>query len=251
MDEIETLAMWDRFWDGDASAREPLILRYMPLVHYVARRVGKKLPASVDVDDLVSTGVFGLIDAIDKFDASLGFKFETYAFKRIRGAILDDLRRMDWVPRTVRSLAKELDAAENDFLAMNHRNPNDAELEQSLGWEDGKLQRVRSQLNDANLESLEKTNGPLGLADFASQGNMHGVLADTGFQPDRMLEIQELKGSITEAISSLAEREMAILTLYYFEKMKFSEIGALFQVSESRICQIHMDAIDQLRDSLI
>lgn len=240
-------ALWERFWAGE-PVRDDLVLRYTDLVEYAARRIGKKLPNSVEADDLVGAGIFGLIDAIDKFDSSLGFKFETYAYKRIQGSILDSLRQMDWVPRSVRSQSREIDDAESDLLSSLGRHPHDSEIEKKLEWEDGKLQRVRALINEGSIGSFET----LGAKDEDSgPGSFYSILPDLALGPAVELEMKDLQRRLAEAISHLDEREMTILTLYYYEHMKFSEIGKLFKVSESRICQIHMKAIDDLKGFLV
>lgn len=225
--------------------RNSLIVAYEPLVRATAKKIKNRLPPSVELDDLVSYGMFGLIDAIERFDMSRGFKFETFALKRIQGAIYDGIRVMDWVPRTVRSQSRKLDTAVSEFIRDNQRQPTDDELLVLLDWTAERLQRVREQMS-ASMVALDEVIP--GQDETTTIGDL---IADVGNSPGLDLELQDLQDSLVEAIRNLSDRDRTILALYYQEQMKFSEIGGLFGVSESRICQIHMSAIETVKRKMI
>jgi RNA polymerase sigma factor FliA len=240
---------WDAFKSGaDADAREKLILHYAPLVKYVASRVATGLPSSVDQHDLVSYGMFGLIDALEKFEPGRGNKFETYAVPRIKGAIIDELRAMDWVPRSIRFKARELEKAQADLEAMLKRQPSEEELADRLGMSRQELHAMVSQISFVSV---------LALAAAVSSGSDRGdqvalidTIADKGLDPTWGVESQETRGLLAAAINSLSEREKIVVTLYYFEGLTLAEIGEILGVTESRVCQIHTKAVGGLRGQL-
>jgi RNA polymerase sigma factor FliA len=235
--------------DGDDQARElrdQLILLYSPLVKYVAGRVGSGLPNSVDSADLVSYGVFGLIDAIEKFDLDRGLKFETYAMARIRGAIVDELRSLDWVPRTLRAKAREIEQAYQRIEGRLHRAPKDTELAKEVGMTVRQLQGVLGRLATTGITTLEGA-----LDSERSELNRGDALADRRDGPGDGLMAQESRTALMKGVASLPERERHVLTLYYFEGLNMAEIGEALGVSESRICQIHAKAVLHLRARLL
>lgn len=234
--------------DGSVEAREKLILHYAPLVKYVASRVATGLPASVDQADLVSYGMFGLIDALQKFEPGRGNKFETYAIPRIKGAIIDELRAMDWVPRSVRFKAREIDKANSDLEAMLKRQPSDDELAGRLGITLRELHDVVSQISFVSVLALDEMVS-VG-ADRGEQVSLIDTLADKGIDPTQGVESQETRGLLAAAINDLSEREKIVVTLYYFEGLTLSEIGDILGVTESRVCQIHTKAVGVLRGQL-
>jgi RNA polymerase sigma factor FliA len=222
--------------------RDQLILLYSPLVKYVAGRVASGLPNSVDAADLVSYGVFGLIDAIEKFDPSRGHKFETYAMSRIRGAIVDELRSLDWVPRTLRAKAKEIEQAYQRLEGRLHRTPKDTELAQEVGITVRQLQSVLGRIANAGLTTLE------GALDAERSDTSRGdALADRRDGPGDGLLARESRSALLQGVAALPERERQVLTLYYFEGLNMAEIGQVLGVSESRVCQIHAKAVLHLR----
>jgi len=242
-----------RLWDGFKGARSPearerLILHYAPLVKYVASRVAVGLPASVDQADLVSYGMFGLIDALEKFEPGRGNKFETYAIPRIKGAIIDELRAMDWVPRSVRFKAREIDKAQNDLEAMLKRQPTEAELAERLGMTRRELHDVVTQISFVSVLALDEMVS-VG-ADRGEQVSLLDTLADKSLDPTSGVEGQETRGLLAAAINSLSEREKIVVTLYYFEGLTLAEIGEILGVTESRVCQIHTKAVGGLRGQL-
>jgi RNA polymerase sigma factor for flagellar operon FliA len=242
-------ALWDAF-KGSASdeARERLILHYAPLVKYVASRVATGLPASVEQADLVSYGVFGLIDALQKFEPGRGNKFETYAIPRIKGAIIDELRAMDWVPRSIRFKAREIEKAHSDLEAMLKRQPTEAEMAERLGISRSELHDVVSQISFVSVLALDELVS-VG-ADRGEQVSLIDTLADKHLDPTSGVESQETRGLLAAAINSLSEREKIVVTLYYFEGLTLAEIGEILGVTESRVCQIHTKAVAGLRGQL-
>ncbi len=242
-------AIWHRFkGQGDIEARERLILHYAPLVKYVASRVATGLPASVEQADLVSYGMFGLIDALQKFEPGRGNKFETYAIPRIKGAIIDELRAMDWVPRSVRFKQREIEKALADLESMLKRQPTEKELAERLGMSLSELHEVVTQISFVSVLALDETVS-VG-ADRGEQVSLIDTLADKNFEPGSGVESQETRGLLAAAINALSEREKIVVTLYYFEGLTLAEIGEILGVTESRICQIHTKAVGVLRGQL-
>ena len=244
MDELA--ALWAEF-KGTASpqARERLILHYAPLVKYVASRVATGLPASVEQADLVSYGMFGLIDALEKFEPARGNKFETYAIPRIKGAIIDELRAMDWVPRSVRFKARQIEKAYSDLESIMKRAPSEKEVAARLGVTLKELHDVITQISFVSVLALDELLS-VG-SDRGEQVSLLDTLADRGSDVSMGLEGQETRGMLAAAINSLSEREKIVVTLYYFEGLTLAEIGEILGVTESRVCQIHTKAVNQLR----
>ncbi|MEA2477840.1 MAG: polymerase sigma factor FliA [Actinomycetota bacterium] len=246
-DATTGIAEVDRAWteykgEGKASAREALILNYSPLVKYVAGRVGVGLPANIDQADLMSYGIFGLIDAIEKYDQSRGIKFETYAINRIRGAIIDELRAIDWVPRSVRSRAREVEKAYAAVENRLKRPPSDAEIAAEMGVTIDELNHIYTQLSTVSLVALDELMSVEG--DRGDKLSLVETLEDTKVaSPADAFENEEMKGILTEAINRLPEREKIVVTLYYFEGLTLAQIGEVLGVTESRICQIHTKAV--------
>ncbi len=244
------LSLWREYKDsGDQQLRERLILHYSPLVKYVAGRVGVGLPANIDQADLVSYGIFGLIDAIEKFDVSRAIKFETYAISRIRGAIIDELRAIDWIPRSVRHKAREVERAYAVLEGELHRTPSEAEVAAHMGIRLADLHAIFSKVSFVNVVALDE---------LLSSGGERGdklTLVDTledprAEDPVAAFESQETKYLLAKAINMLPEREKIVVTLYYYEGLTLAEIGQVLGVTESRICQMHTKAVLQLRGKL-
>jgi RNA polymerase sigma factor FliA len=252
---IDELArLWAEFKQSEVSgaresARERLILHYAPLVKYVASRVATGLPASVDQADLVSYGMFGLIDALEKFDLGRGNKFETYAIPRIKGAIIDELRAMDWVPRSVRFKAREIEKAYSDLESIHKRAPTEKEVAARLGVTLRELHEVINQISFVQVVQLDEILS-VG-SDRGEQVSLLDTLADRSSDPTTSLEGQETRGMLAAAINSLSEREKIVVTLYYFEGLTLAEIGEILALTESRVCQIHTKAVGQLRLQLV
>ena len=241
--------LWQGFKGEESEqARERLILHYAPLVKYVASRVATGLPSSVEQADLVSYGMFGLIDALHKFEPGRGNKFETYAIPRIKGAIIDELRAMDWVPRSIRFKAREIEKAHSDLEAMLKRQPTEAEMAERLGISRSELHAVVSQISFVSVLALDELVS-VG-ADRGEQVSLIDTLADKHLDPTSGVESQETRGLLAAAINSLSEREKIVVTLYYFEGLTLAEIGEILGVTESRVCQIHTKAVGGLRGQL-
>jgi RNA polymerase sigma factor for flagellar operon FliA len=242
--------LWDSYkGTGSASAREGLILHYAPLVKYVASRVATGLTASVEQADLVSYGMFGLIDALDKFDLARKIKFETYAIPRIRGAIIDELRSLDWVPRSVRFKAREVEKAYAQVEAREKRAPTDAEIAGQLGTSVGELHDIVTQISFVSVMALDElvSSG----RDRGESLSLLDTLADmSAADPIAGLEGGEMRAFLAAAINGLSEREKLVVILYYFEGLTLAEIGDVLGVTESRVCQIHTKAVGLLRGRL-
>jgi len=241
--------LWSEYKStADERAREGLILHYSPLVKFVAGRVGSGLPRNVDQNDLVSFGTFGLIDAVDKFEPERGFKFETYAVNRIKGAILDELRHLDWVPRSVRSRAREI---QRTMAELNHRFQRTPTEEEVAGAMDLPLATLRDQLGEiANLGfvALDELLNP----SETDSGAMSEMIADpTAIDPSGSFEKEETRYMLADSINRLPDRERLVLTLYYYEGLTLAEIGGVLNVTESRVCQIHTKAVMSLRNRFI
>ena len=245
-DPGEIARLWTEYKDSGATPlRDQLIVHYSPLVKYVAGRVAVGLPQNVDQADLVSYGIFGLIDAIEKFDLGRGFKFETYAIARIKGAIIDELRSIDWVPRSVRTKARSLEKAYTKLESELHRTPSDAEIAAELGMTDSQLQTTFSQISFIGLVALdEMLGGDRGGGDGMSLGD---TIADAGDGPMAAYEVEEMRQVLAKAINDMPEREKIVLTLYYYEGLTLAEIGEVLGVTESRVCQIHTKSVIHLR----
>jgi RNA polymerase sigma factor for flagellar operon FliA len=242
----ELARLWGDFKrTASPAARERLILHYAPLVKYVASRVATGLPSSVEQADLVSYGMFGLIDALEKFEPQRGNKFETYAIPRIKGAIIDELRAMDWVPRSVRFKAREIEKAYADLESILKRAPTEREVAERLGVSLRELHEVINQISFVSVLALDELLS-VG-TDRGEQISLLDTLADRGVDPTTSLESQETRGMLAAAINSLSEREKIVVTLYYFEGLTLAEIGEVLGVTESRVCQIHTKAVGQLR----
>jgi RNA polymerase sigma factor for flagellar operon FliA len=246
--ELELL--WQQFKEQSSpSAREQLILHYSPLVKYVAGRLGAGLPQTVEQADLVSNGMFGLMDALEKFDPARQVKFETYAIPRIRGAIIDELRAMDWVPRSIRFKAREVEKAHSELEGKQGRAPTDGEVAEHLGISRQELHEVITQISLVSVMALEEV---VGGDERGEPRSLLDTLADAAnADPTAAMEGQEMRSLLSAAINSLSEREKIVITLYYFEGLTLSEIGNILGVTESRVCQIHTKAVSGLRNNLV
>ncbi|WP_370084119.1 RNA polymerase sigma factor WhiG [Streptacidiphilus sp. MAP12-16] len=234
---------------GDPRLREQLILHYSPLVKYVAGRVGVGLPANVEQADFVSSGVFGLIDAIEKFDPERAIKFETYAISRIRGAIIDELRALDWIPRSVRQKARAVERAYATLEVSLRRTPNDPEVAAEMGIALDDLHTIFSQLSLANVVALDELLHPGG--ESGDRVSLLDTLEDTAADnPVEVAESREVRRLLARAINTLPDREKTVVSLYYYEGLTLAEIGQVLGVTESRVSQIHTKAVLQLRAKL-
>ena len=242
-------ALWAEYKAGGAlEARERLILHYSPLVKFVAGRVAAGLPQNIEQSDLASYGLFGLIDAIDKFDPGRGFKFETYAISRIKGAIIDELRSIDWVPRSVRAKARAVERAYSKLENELRRAPTDAEVAGELDMTEDELAQVLSQISFVGLVALDEIISAGGSGEGGT--TVGDTVADTANDPVEAFELDEMKHMLADVINRMPDRERLVLTLYYYEGLTLLEIGEVLGVTESRVSQIHTKAILQLRGRL-
>ncbi len=242
-------ALWARYkQDEDLDSRDQLILNYSPLVKYVAGRLASSLPQTVETADLISYGIFGLIDAIEKYDPGRAIKFETYAIARIKGAIIDELRAMDWVPRSVRSRAREIEHA---YVALENelkRVPTDAEVAVRMGVTDKEYADILSRLSYTSVVSFEEMW--VGNDREEGQSALGTIKDDAAEDPVAVFETAEVKEILAEAIERLPEREKTVIALYYYEGLTLKEIGQVLGVTESRVSQLHTKAVLRLRAKL-
>ncbi|WP_343909252.1 FliA/WhiG family RNA polymerase sigma factor [Nocardioides aquiterrae] len=231
---VDTL--WQRYkQEGDRDARDRLVVHYSPLVKFVAGRVRSGLPSSVDQNDLVSDGVLGLMDAVDKFEPERGLQFQTYAVTRIRGAIVDGLRSTDWVPRSIREKIRDVDAATTRLEAELGRPPKDKELAAELGLTVGELRKVYSQTAHTSVVSFETV-----VDEEAPRATVAQPGGDDNLPPGFLAAVREL-----------AERDQIVVALYYWERLTLAEIGQVLGVTESRVSQLHSRATMALRRKLV
>jgi RNA polymerase sigma factor FliA len=246
--ERDTQALWQEFRrTHDRALRDRLILTYAPLVKFVAGRLGASLPSHVDEQDLVSYGLLGLISAIERFDPDREIKFETYAIVRIKGAIIDELRSLDWVPRSVRSRAREIERAIAELERTLMRAPTDDEIAAKVGISGQELEDSLTEISRTSIAALDEIWAPAG----GDQISLIDTIEDqSGPNPEVSLEQTELKEALGEAISRLPEREKLVVTLYYYEELTLREIGEVLGVTESRVSQLHTKAVLRLKARL-
>ncbi|MDX6516620.1 MAG: polymerase sigma factor FliA [Gaiellaceae bacterium] len=246
----DTQTLWRQYRSGrDQKLRDRLILTYAPLVKYVAGRLGSGLPAHVDEGDLVSYGLLGLISAIERYDPDRDVKFETYAISRIKGSIIDELRQMDWVPRSVRARARDIERAITELEAKIGRAPSEEEIAKKLGVSQEDLQDSLLEISRTSIAALDE------LWTVNSSGGDQVALIDTiedtqGPEPQTALAATETREALGEAIARLPEREKLVVTLYYYEELTLREIGEVLGVTESRVSQLHTKAILRLKARL-
>ncbi len=247
---IELKDLWRRYKaSGDERARERLVVAYSPLVKYVAGRMSSGLPAHVEEADLISYGLTGLISAIERFDLSREIKFETYAITRIRGAIIDELRTLDWVPRSVRARAREIERANMKLEARFQRAPTDEEMSSEMSM-------TLEEFHDALLSIANSTIVALdelwNISDSTGDSvSLLDTLPDRGApDPQAVVDQSELRDRIADAIAALPEREKLVVALYYYENLTLREIGEVLGVTESRVSQLHTKAVLRLRSKL-
>jgi RNA polymerase sigma factor for flagellar operon FliA len=241
-------ALWTRYAEErDTTLRDRLILHYAPLVKYVAGRVGSGLPAHVEQADLISYGTFGLIDAISRFEPTREVKFESYAMSRIRGAIIDELRSTDWIPRSVRMKARQFERTVAQLESSLHRTPTDEEIADAMDMDVEEIRKFLGQLSLVNVVALDE----LLVDDDGGSPRLVDTLQDsTALDPQAMAEHGEARQLLARAVEQLPEREKVVVSLYYFEGLTLAEIGRVLGVTESRICQLHTKAVLHLRTKL-
>jgi RNA polymerase sigma factor for flagellar operon FliA len=249
-DDKEIIELWRRYKQGaDPAARDRLILTYAPLVKYVAGRMGTNFPSHVEESDLISYGLLGLIGAIERFDLSRNIKFETYAITRIKGSILDELRSLDWVPRSVRSMARQIERSSAKLENKLHRAPSDEEMASDLGLTMDEFRDALTRISSSTIVALEE------LWTISSTGTESVALIDTiedrqSKDPAAVVDVNDVKERLASAISNLPEREKIVIALYYYEGLTLREIGDVLGVTESRVSQLHTKAILRLKGRL-
>jgi len=247
---VELKELWRRYKeDGDKRAREQLVLAFSPLVKYVAGRMSTGLPAHVEESDLISYGLLGLISAIERFDPSREIKFETFAMTRIKGSIIDELRSLDWVPRSVRARARQIEKANALLEHRLHRAPTDAEVAQELDMSIEEFQESLTRISNSSVVALDE------LWTLSDASGDQVSLLDTIQDPDAIdpahaMDATEMKDRLADAIARLPEREKLVVALYYYENLTLREIGEVLGVTESRVSQLHTKAVLRLRSKL-
>lgn len=238
--------LWNEFkTTGSLRARDDLIVHYAPLVKYVAARLSIGLPSSVDQEDLASAGIVGLMEAVSKFEPERGFKFESYAAARIRGAIIDDLRHQDWVPRSVRTQARKVEETLRKLNEQLERTPSDEEVAAEMGVTVRKLRAIYARVSTVMFVSLERL---LMVGDQSGGLSLVDTLADAGAEdPAEAAELMELKKFLANAISALPDKERTSITLYYYEGLSLSEIASVVGVSQARVSQMNAKTVLQFR----
>jgi RNA polymerase sigma factor for flagellar operon FliA len=246
----ETQTLWLQYRKtADLALRDRLILTYAPLVKYVAGRLGSGLPAHVDEGDLVSYGLLGLIGAIERYDPGRDVKFETYAIARIKGAIIDELRALDWVPRSVRSRAREIERAMTELEAKLGTAPTDEQIADKVGITVAELEESLTEIARSSIAALDELWTVSG-SDGDQVALIDTIEDNEAPDPQATLSQTEMKEAIADAIARLPEREKLVVTLYYYEELTLREIGEVLGVTESRVSQLHTKAILRLKARL-
>lgn len=244
----------ERLWKeykkkGKESARQKLIVYYSPLAKYIAGRIASNLPKTIDIQDLIQSGIIGLIDAIEKFDPDRDIKFETYALARIKGAIIDSLRSLDWLPRTLRFKVKEIDRVCAELEAKLKRPPTEEEIAAAMNISVEELQQILAEARFSSVVALEDSLAPSDAA--GEEQSLYFSIPDReALDPFEAVEQKEVKELLIQAIQQLPEKERKVIILYYYSGLTLKEIGELLGVTESRASQIHSKAISRLRSLL-
>mgnify|MGYP003293554462 FL=1 len=246
MDEAGRNRLWIEYAKSNQNSaiREKIILEYAPLVKLVAGRLSMYLGYNVEYEDLVSYGIFGLIDAIDKYDYTKAVKFETYASLRIRGAILDQIRKMDWIPRTIRQRQKQIDAIMRQIESTKGRVATDEEIALGLGISNDEYLEWQSKMKITNVVSLNEFLEQGSEVPNTPNGSRHFIM------PEEAIEQEELKVMLVEALKLLTEKERRVIELYYYEELTLKEISHVLEVTESRVSQLHTKALQKMKGKL-
>ena len=231
------------------NLKEQIVLEHTPLIRYIVNRIAVRLPSHIDLDDLHNTGVIGLMDAIEKYDPGKNCKFKTYAEFRIKGAILDQLRSLDWVPRSVRQKSRKLERAYGEVEQRLGRQANEDEVADSLGLQMEKFHELLNQVRGISLVNLEEIRGTN--QDGDRTGTFSDIVEDVNSEnPFSTFKITETKQVIADTIATLPDKERLVISLYYYEDLNMKEIGRILGITESRVCQIHTKSVLRLRSKL-
>ncbi len=246
MKPVDEQELWTRFKEqGDAAARDALIMLHMRVVRYIAGRMAIHVPSSVEMDDLVSWGIMGLLDALEKFDHTQDIKFSTYASIRIRGAIIDQIRSLDWAPRSLRTMARKVGAAKEKLRHARGQEPSFEDIANELGTTEEHVEETIAQLQTAQILSLDNY---LPSDEDSQEGRKSDITSNaTAPSPSRLAEQGERQERLVQGILQLPDQQQQVLNLYYYEELTLKEIGLVLNVSESRICQIHSAAMKRLK----
>lgn len=245
MDDAKKNKLWEEYIKTKSDKlREQIIIEYVPLVKLVAGRLNMYLGYTVEYDDLVSYGVFGLIDAIDKFDYDKGIKFETYASLRIRGSILDQIRKMDWIPRSVRQKQKQIESAVAKLEKEKGVNIKDKDIAEELGISVDEYRNWEGMANISNIASLDE------FMEQGAEGTVKEFRNTTYLEPEEAVDRDEKKRMLMEALELLTEKEKKVVLLYYYEELTLKEVASVLEVSESRISQLHSKALEKMKKHL-
>lgn len=248
MKDLDEKELWQRFKErGESDARDVLIIRHMRVVKYIAGRMAVHVPSSVEMDDLVGWGILGLLDAIEKFDHLQDIKFPTYASIRIRGAIIDQIRSLDWAPRSLRTMARKVGAATEKLRHQKGEEPSVEEIAGELGTTAEHVEETVTQLQTAQVLSL---NDYLPSEDTQEVRKMEVTGNPSAPNPEQAAQQKERQELLVQAILQLPDQQQKVLNLYYYEELTLKEIGAVLDVSESRVCQIHSAAVKKLRKAM-
>jgi RNA polymerase sigma factor for flagellar operon FliA len=244
--DIEEKKLWELYKrTGRSDLQEKIVLKYLNLVHFLSHRLVSFSTPGLDRDDLYSAGVIGLLEAIERFDLEKEVEFKSYATLRIKGAIIDEIRRFDWVPRSVRKKSKQLDATVHRLFSVHNRMPTDEEIAEELEMSVDEYYQLTDSIGPLFVMSLDSSFG-----DESSDLSYSDVMSDH-YDADVEREKEKLKEALADGIGSLPEKERIVISLYYYENLNLKEIGAVLGVSESRVCQIHSSAIGKLRSVMV
>jgi RNA polymerase sigma factor for flagellar operon FliA len=246
-EDAEVGALWRRYRAGDPDAKERLVLTYAPLVKWVAGRMRSALPPHVEESDLISYGLEGLIFAIERFDPKREVRFETFAASRIKGAIIDELRALDWVPRSIRARAREIERTASELEHKLKRAPTEEELARALRMDLGDFRDLISQIASSSIVALDDN---WNMASGDAPHLLETISDDRASDPASLTDSTDLRDTLSEAIARLPEREKAVVALYYYDNLTLREIGEVLGVTESRVSQLHTKAILRLKGSL-
>ena len=247
LNQTQEKALWIQFKEhGDVAARETLIMQHMRVVKFIAGRMAIHVPSSVDMEDLIGWGVMGLLDAVQKFDHTQDIKFSTYASIRVRGAIIDQIRSLDWAPRSLRTMARKVGTAKEKLRHERGKDPSTDEIAEALGTTAEQVEETISQLQTAQVLSLDDYLP----SDENEETRKVEVTSTAVPTPSQAMENREKQERLVEAILQLPDQQQKVLNLYYYQELTLKEIGAVLEVSESRVCQIHSAAMKALRGVL-